>query len=102
LIYTPLFEIDMNATNALRPALATNITVSPDKRSLRVEMRQDAVWEDGRPVTAHDVEYTWRMILDPASGAQNKISDLAEIESITVQMTGALRHSGKSPRSTRC
>jgi len=84
LLYTSLFEIDMNATNALRPALATNITISPDKRSLTVHLRRDAVWEDGKPVTAHDVEYTWRMILDPASGAQNKISDLAEIGTLTV------------------
>ncbi|HPH03871.1 MAG TPA: ABC transporter substrate-binding protein [Spirochaetota bacterium] len=98
MIYTPLFEIDMNATNALRPALATNITVSPDKRSLRVEMRQDAVWEDGRPVTAHDVEYTWRMILDPASGAQNKISDLAEIESITVHNDWSFTALWKKPQ----
>ena len=38
LIYTPLFEIDMNATNALRPALATKSMISPDKRALSVRI----------------------------------------------------------------
>jgi peptide/nickel transport system substrate-binding protein len=83
-IYTPLFEMDLNDNNRLIPALATNITTHADRRTFTVNMRQDAVWEDGEPVTARDVEFTWRMIIDPASGAQNKISSFGEIESITV------------------
>jgi len=83
-IYAPLFETDLNDTNRLIPALATNIIAHADRLSFTVNMRQDAVWEDGEAVTAHDIEFTWRKILDPASGAQNKISDIGEIESITV------------------
>jgi peptide/nickel transport system substrate-binding protein len=83
-IYTPLFEMDLNDNNRLIPALASNITAHNDRVSFTVNMRQDAVWEDGEPVTAHDVEYTWRMIIDPESGAQNKISSFGEIESMTV------------------
>ena len=83
-IYCPLFEMDLNDNNRLIPALGTNIITHPDRLSFTVNMRKDAVWEDGKPVTARDIEFTWRMIIDPASGAQNKISDLGEIESITV------------------
>ncbi|MDR2734169.1 MAG: ABC transporter substrate-binding protein [Spirochaetota bacterium] len=83
-IYASLFEMDLNDTNRLIPLLATNIITHTDRRSFTVHMRHDAVWEDGVPVTARDLEFTWRMIIDPAGGAQNKISDLGEIESITL------------------
>jgi len=81
-IYASLFETDLNDNNRLIPMLATNIVTHADQRTFTVHMRSDAVWEDGEPVTARDVEFTWRMIIDPAGGAQNKISDYGEIESI--------------------
>lgn len=31
----------------------------------QITMRQDATWEDGTPVTAHDVEYTLQQFLNP-------------------------------------
>ncbi|MGM9614798.1 MAG: ABC transporter substrate-binding protein, partial [Oscillospiraceae bacterium] len=31
----------------------------------QITMRQDAVWEDGTPITAHDVEYTLQQFLNP-------------------------------------
>lgn len=31
----------------------------------QVKLREDAVWEDGTPVTAHDVEYTLQQFLNP-------------------------------------
>jgi oligopeptide transport system substrate-binding protein len=30
-------------------------------------LREDATWSDGAPVTAHDFEYAWRRVLDPAT-----------------------------------
>lgn len=31
----------------------------------QIKMREDAVWEDGTPITAHDVEYTLQQFLNP-------------------------------------
>lgn len=38
---------------------------SEDRLMDRVLLRRDLVWTDGRPVTAHDVEFTWKLLVDP-------------------------------------
>ena len=34
-------------------------------------LRGDVVWSDGVPVTAHDFEYAWKRVLDPAIASRN-------------------------------
>ena len=34
-------------------------------------LRSNAVWADGRPVTAHDFVYSWRRLADPATESPN-------------------------------
>ncbi len=34
-------------------------------------LREDACWSDGTPVTAHDFEYAWKRVLDPATHSDN-------------------------------
>jgi peptide/nickel transport system substrate-binding protein len=43
--------------------------VTPDLRSYTFHLRQEAVWEDGRPVTARDAVLTLERIADPKSAA---------------------------------
>jgi peptide/nickel transport system substrate-binding protein len=50
-------------------ALAEELTPAPDARSWTVRIRPDARFHDGRPVTADDVIFTIRRILDPRTGA---------------------------------
>jgi oligopeptide transport system substrate-binding protein len=33
-------------------------------------LREDALWSDGRPVTAHDFVFAWRTAVDPATASQ--------------------------------
>jgi ABC-type oligopeptide transport system substrate-binding subunit/serine/threonine protein kinase len=33
-------------------------------------LRPDVAWSDGVPVTAHDFQYAWRRVLDPATGSR--------------------------------
>ncbi len=63
LLYEGLTRIDPNGEIQL--ALAESIDLSADKRTIRFHLR-DAKWSDGRPVTAHDFEYSWKKILTPS------------------------------------
>lgn len=50
--------------NATQPSLIDRI-VSETPREVRFTLRSDAVWSDGRPITAADLRFTWKMIMDP-------------------------------------
>lgn len=49
----------------VRPDLADRWTIRDEGRVYTFHLRDDAVWHDGRPVTADDVLFTARMAVDP-------------------------------------
>lgn len=51
------------------PGLAERWEVDEDGRRYRFHLR-DAQWSDGRPITAHDFEWSWKRVLDPRTAAQ--------------------------------
>jgi len=55
--------------NELIPRAAERWDISPDGRTYTFHLRE-AVWSDGRPVTAHDFEYAYKRILDPSVAAE--------------------------------
>ncbi|MCL7452477.1 MAG: ABC transporter substrate-binding protein [Anaerolineae bacterium] len=50
------------------PEVAQTWQVLDGGRRYRFHLRADARWSDGMPLTAHDFEYAWKRVLDPASG----------------------------------
>lgn len=50
----------------LEPELARTWTLSKDGREIRFEIRPEAKFSDGAPVTARDAVFTFRTLLDPA------------------------------------
>ncbi len=58
--------------------------VGPDSASMRFRMRSAVRWSDGKPVTAHDVVWTYRMVADPklASARQDYA---AHIDSVVAE-----------------
>ena len=52
------------------PGVAESWTISPDGRTYVFHLRDDAVWTDGRPVTAGDFVTSWRRLLDPELGSE--------------------------------
>jgi len=58
---------DLDAKMRLQPGLAEKLEVSPDGLTCTVTMRDEAVWEDGSPVTSGDAVFTIRAIADPAT-----------------------------------
>lgn len=56
-------------TLAPMPGMAERWEVSEDGLTWTFHLR-DAVWTDGKPVTANDFAYAWTRVLDPLTGAQ--------------------------------
>ena len=52
------------------PAIAERWEFSEDGKTLTYYLRKDVFWTDGRPVTAHDFEYSWKRLLNPATAAE--------------------------------
>lgn len=52
------------------PGMAESWKVSEDGRTYTFQIRPDAVWTDGNPVTAYDFEYSWRRMLNPQTAAE--------------------------------
>lgn len=107
-----VYEGDTNATrDLLRPVFPTLLEVGPDLRyrpalATRVpsgrDIRSDpfavifhldprAVWSDGVPVTAHDVEFTWRTFLSdeiPVAEREpyRRIRDIVVVDDRTLRL----------------
>ncbi|MCB8967490.1 MAG: peptide ABC transporter substrate-binding protein [Ardenticatenaceae bacterium] len=64
LIFDGLTRYDENGRIA--PALAQSWQVSDDGLTVTFTLRDDAVWQDGEPVTANDVAFTYGLMADPA------------------------------------
>lgn len=65
LTHSRLFDLDHN--NVPQGNLATSWEVSDDATTYTFHLREDALWHDGQPVTARDVEATVRFILNKAT-----------------------------------
>ena len=68
-IYTPLFYGDSNG--ALHPGLATEMPtaanggISPDLKKWTFHLRPGLKWSDGQPLDARDVDFTWKLWVNP-------------------------------------
>ena len=54
-----------------RPEVATSWSVSPDQKTWTFHIRQGMTWQDGQPVTAYDVAFTFNYII------KNKLNNFA-------------------------
>lgn len=78
-----LFSFDWN----LRPFAAKETVkswqVSKDRMYDKVVLRDDCVWSDGKPITAHDVVFSFKTILDeriPIPAVRSQTEDLRWVE----------------------
>lgn len=56
----------MNPSNFdYEPAIAEKWSISDDKKTFTFYLDATARWSDGRPITAHDVKWTYDAIMDP-------------------------------------
>lgn len=66
-LYSALFEglIASDAEGNPVPGLAESWEVSEDGTQYTFKLRENALWSDGRPITAYDVVYSWLRELAP-------------------------------------
>ena len=59
-------------TKSLRPepGVAESWELSSDRRTWTFHLRANAVWTDGKPVTAHDFAWSWRRMQEPKIAAE--------------------------------
>lgn len=63
-----LYRLDPD--NVAVPAIAAEpAEVSEDGLTYTFTLREDAVWSNGEPVTAHDFVYAWQRTVNPATGS---------------------------------
>jgi peptide/nickel transport system substrate-binding protein len=63
-VFEGLLQID-NYTLKIEPCLAASWEISPDQLTYTFHLRRDVTWQDGVPLTAADVKYTFARIQDP-------------------------------------
>ncbi len=80
LLYTPLVVYD--STYRVRPWLARSWELSEE--AVVFDLRDDVRWHDGRPVTAHDVAFTFELAKDPATASPLAPAYLGNVASAEV------------------
>ena len=64
-----LYSIDKNDKVTLGVAKETP-QKSNGGKTLTINLRKDAKWSNGDPVTAHDFVYAWRKVVDPKTASE--------------------------------
>lgn len=67
-------DVDFDCRMTYKPALASSWIFSADGRTITLSLRDDQVWEDGRPITAEDYRYTFDLAADPNVGWPERAS----------------------------
>ena len=66
-LYEGLLGVDTDYK--LQPRLAESYEVSSDATTFTFKLRKGLKWSDGKPLTAKDVLYTYKLLADPKSGS---------------------------------
>jgi ABC-type transport system substrate-binding protein/serine/threonine protein kinase len=76
-LYLPLFYGD--AQGVIHPEAASEVPtvqnsgISADAKTWTLHLRPKLVWSDGQPYDARDVDYSWKLWLNPAFGANGPV-----------------------------
>ncbi|MEM6415224.1 MAG: peptide ABC transporter substrate-binding protein [Pseudomonadota bacterium] len=67
-LYSGLVDFSANAT--VVPGTAERWDISEGGRKYTFNLRENATWSNGDPVTAHDFVFSYRRLMDPATNAR--------------------------------
>jgi oligopeptide transport system substrate-binding protein len=54
-----------------QPALAKSWEISPDGKTYTFHLRDGIRWSDGTAITAQDIEYSWKRVMNPDVASEN-------------------------------
>lgn len=54
-----------------QPALAASWDISDDGKTYTFHLRDTIYWSDGTPITAQDIAYSWKRVIDPKVASEN-------------------------------
>lgn len=83
-IFSSLLTMDMPSQKML-PSLAESWSVAADQVTWTFKLRKGLLWSDGRPLTAEDVLFTFKVIYDP--DVPNPAIDLLKVDGKPFQVT---------------
>ncbi len=83
IIYDSLLTSSLDERDALYPLVAKSVATSPDKRGLRFELRREARFHDGSPLTAKDVVFSLETLRQ--KGRPTIRQALRDLESVTAE-----------------
>ncbi|MCP4708409.1 MAG: hypothetical protein GY869_07285 [Planctomycetes bacterium] len=63
-VYTGLFTYNKDIRWQINDDMVQSVQESVDHRETVVTLKEGLTWQDGMPLTAHDVVYSWRRILN--------------------------------------
>ncbi|WKZ35991.1 MAG: peptide ABC transporter substrate-binding protein [Anaerolineales bacterium] len=90
LIFSGLVSLDPRLN--LTPDLASTWEVSGDGTVYTFHIREHAVFHNGRPVTAHDVVYSWERAASPQIKSDTVLTYLGDIAGVREMVTGQADH----------
>jgi len=90
LVYSGLVRYDKNLN--IVGVLASSWEISKDNLSIIFHLRKGVRWQDGTPFTAHDVLYTYKVIIDPKtptpySGDFKPVKEAKVVDDYTFKVT---------------
>jgi peptide/nickel transport system substrate-binding protein len=90
LIYNGLVRYDKDIR--LEGELAEKWEISPDNLKIRFFLRKDVKWQDGKPFTAKDVEFTYKLYIDPKTPTAYatdflKVKEFEVLDDYTIEVT---------------
>lgn len=81
MLFLPLHKTDINGN--IVPILANSWEYSEDLKKITYYLKKDVYWQDGEPVTAYDIEFTFNLIKDPKNNSP-LLAKLQNIDSVKV------------------
>jgi peptide/nickel transport system substrate-binding protein len=76
-IWAPLFlgtpQGNITAGLAQEVPSTANGDISADGKTITFKLRPNLKWSDGQPLTAKDIDFTWKLWINPTFGASNTV-----------------------------
>lgn len=103
MVLRDLFEglVNANPDGSDAPGVAESWDVSEDGLTYTFNLRKDAKWSNGDPVTAHDFVYAWQRLADPATASEYAwYIELMGLENATAIVAGEAEPSSLGAEAT--